>query len=114
MSWESVADDEQEKSADENARAAKQRLAALVLITRTADAVGAPAMAQDLTGASRETHIAIKEILGIADVLPMCRVTHRCRLPRRTAEQDMIMNEWAGDWDWGRRRRSNRPLRSAT
>ena len=61
MSREPVADDEQEKSADddENARAAKQRLAALVLIT--AD----DAMAQDLTGASRET-IVIKEILGIA------------------------------------------------
>ena len=56
MSWEPVADD--------NARAAKQRLAALVLIT--ADAVGTcTPMAQDLTGASRET-IAIKEILGIA------------------------------------------------
>ena len=64
MSWEPVADDEQEKSADENARAAKQRLAALVLIT--ADAVGTcTPMAQDLTGASRES-IAIKEFLGIA------------------------------------------------
>lgn len=61
MSWESVADDEQEKSADETARAAKQRLAALV-ITAT--------MAQDLTGASRDT-IATKEILGMDDVLPI-------------------------------------------
>lgn len=61
MSWESVADDEQEKSADETARAAKQRLAALVI---TADAV------QDLTGASRDT-IATKEILGMDDVLPI-------------------------------------------
>jgi len=66
MSWESVADGEQEKSADENARAAKQRLAALVI---TADAVGTP-MAQDLTGASRET-IAAKDILKMADVLPI-------------------------------------------
>ena len=65
MSWESVADGEQEKSADENARAAKQRLALVI----TADAVGTP-MAQDLTGASRET-IATKEILGMADVLPI-------------------------------------------
>ena len=65
MSWESVADDEQEKSADETARAAKQRLALVI----TADAVGTP-MAQDLTGASRET-IATKEILGMADVLPI-------------------------------------------
>ena len=65
MSREPVADDEQEKSADENARASKQRVAALVLIT--ADAVGTctPIMAQDLTGASRES-IAIKEVLGIA------------------------------------------------
>lgn len=60
MSWESVADDEQEKSADETARAAKQRLALVI----TAD------MAQDLTGASRDT-IAIKEILGMDDVLPI-------------------------------------------
>lgn len=66
MSWESVADGEQEKSADENTRAAKQRLAALVI---TADAVGTP-MAQDLPGASRDT-IATKEILGMADVLPI-------------------------------------------
>ena len=63
MSWESVADDEQEKSADETARAAKQRLALVI----TADAVP---MAQALTGASSDT-IAIKEILGMDDVLPI-------------------------------------------
>ncbi len=54
MSWESVAD-------DNNARAAKQRLAALVI---TADG------RQDLTGPSRET-IAINAYFGIAGILPI-------------------------------------------